>query len=135
MKTNIKYGLAVLAVLVVIGAPVYAVVHYYTTPGKYDDFAACIAESGAKFYGAFWCPHCQNQKAMFGKSGKLLPYEECSTPDTKGQMQVCVDAEVKSYPTWKFADGTTLTGEQSFQILADKTGCPVPADAPQVTAE
>jgi hypothetical protein len=24
-----------------------------------DDFAKCIKDSGAMFYGAFWCPHCQ----------------------------------------------------------------------------
>ena len=27
-----------------------------------------VADSGAVFYGASWCPHCQEQKAMFGAS-------------------------------------------------------------------
>lgn len=37
-------------------------------PGKLDTFAQCLKEKDSTFYGAFWCPHCQNQKAMFGKS-------------------------------------------------------------------
>jgi thiol-disulfide isomerase/thioredoxin len=36
----------------------------YTSPGKYDEFAKCLTDNGAKFYGAFWCPHCQAQKKM-----------------------------------------------------------------------
>ena len=92
-------------------------------PGQYDALASCIAESGATFYGAFWCPHCNNQKKAFGKSDKLLPYVECSNPDGKSQTQVCIDKEIQSYPTWELADGTRLSGEQSPAKLAEATGC------------
>lgn len=99
-------------------------------PGKYDTFAQCIKDSGAKFYGAFWCPHCQAQKALFGKSAKLLPYIECSTPDGQNQQQICKDVGVTSYPTWFFPNGSSttpdkVTGEQSLAILAEKTSCPL----------
>lgn len=92
-------------------------------PGQYNALATCLGEAGAKFYGAFWCPHCNNQKKAFGKSSELLPYVECSTPDGKGQTQVCLDNQIQSYPTWIFADGTRLTGEQTPQALAEKTAC------------
>ncbi|MDQ5901432.1 MAG: hypothetical protein QG580_147 [Patescibacteria group bacterium] len=92
-------------------------------PGQYDALASCIAESGATFYGAFWCPHCNNQKKAFKDSVDLLPYTECSTPDGNGQTQVCIDANIQSYPTWAFADGSRLAGEQDLQTLAAKTGC------------
>ncbi|MEZ4210809.1 MAG: hypothetical protein R3B39_00715 [Candidatus Paceibacterota bacterium] len=92
-------------------------------PGQYDALATCLGEAGAKFYGAFWCPHCNNQKKAFGKSEKLLPYTECSTPDGNAQTQVCIDNEIQSYPTWIFADGSRLTGEQSPETLAEKTSC------------
>ena len=95
-------------------------------PGPLDTFATCIKDSGAKFYGAFWCPHCQNQKAMFGSSAKLLPYVECSTPDTKGRLPICTDAGVEGYPTWKFGDGTVKTGEVSLEDLSKATSCPLP---------
>lgn len=93
------------------------------TPGDNDALAQCIADSGATFYGAFWCPHCQSQKQAFGKSQRLLPYVECSTPDGQGQLQVCTDATVQSYPTWEFADGERMSGELPLTTLAEKTGC------------
>lgn len=93
--------------------------------GEYDQFAQCLKDSGAKFYGTFWCPHCKNQKAMFGRSANLLPYIECSTPDGQGQLQVCKDAQIKGYPTWEFANGERLTGEVALEDLASKTSCPL----------
>ncbi len=111
--------------LVVVGGLVMLLVNQANKPGKYDNLAQCINKSGAKFYGAFWCPHCQATKAMFGKSAKLLPYIECSTPDGKGQLPVCTEKEVKGYPTWIFGDGSRLSGEQTLQALADKTNCPI----------
>lgn len=95
-------------------------------PGKLDSFATCIKDSGAKFYGAFWCPHCQATKALFGSSAKLLPYIECSTPDGRNQLPMCTTAKIESYPTWEFADGSRLTGEQSLAALAEKTKCALP---------
>ncbi|MDO8728336.1 MAG: hypothetical protein Q7K26_00425 [bacterium] len=95
-------------------------------PGKFDTFASCLKDSGATFYGAFWCPHCQNQKALFGSSAKLLPYVECSTPDGRGQLPVCTDAGVTGYPTWVFADGSRESGEVSLERLSEKTACELP---------
>jgi thiol-disulfide isomerase/thioredoxin len=92
--------------------------------------AQCMAEKGTTFYGAFWCPHCQKQKKLFGSAAKELPYVECSTADGKGQLQVCIDKGVKSYPTWEFGDGTRLTGELSFDTLREKSGCSLPGSAP-----
>jgi hypothetical protein len=97
--------------------------------GQYDAFAQCIKDSGATFYGAFWCPHCQAQKKMFGASAKLLPYVECSTLDGKSQVPACTEKGVSSYPTWEFADGSRLTGEVPLTQLAEKTGCVLPAGA------
>lgn len=94
--------------------------------GKLDAFATCIKDSGATFYGAYWCPHCRNQKALFGSSAKLLPYVECSTPDGQGQLPVCNDAGVKGYPTWKFPDGKVENGEVSLARLSELTNCPLP---------
>lgn len=97
-----------------------------TGPGKYDEFATCLKDKGAVFYGAFWCPHCQATKKLFGSSQKLLPYVECSTPDGNGQTQACIDKGVNSYPTWEFADLSRLTGEIPLEQLAEKTSCVLP---------
>jgi thiol-disulfide isomerase/thioredoxin len=90
-------------------------------------FAQCLKDSGAVFYGAFWCPHCKTQKALFGNAVSLLPYVECSTADGNAQTAQCIAKKIKGYPTWEFADGSRLDGEQSFAQLSEKTQCPVPA--------
>ena len=113
-------------VLVLVIAGVAWLIMVPSKPGKLDSFATCLSESGATFYGAFWCPHCQNQKAMFGVSARLLPYVECSTPDGNGQLPVCTTAGIKGYPTWDFADGTRESGEISLERLSEKTSCPLP---------
>jgi hypothetical protein len=92
-----------------------------------EPFAQCIADSGATFWGAFWCGHCQNQKRAFGAAEEFLPYVECSTPDGRGQLAVCAEAQITGYPTWEFADGTRLSGEVPLSQLADITGCELPS--------
>ena len=113
-------------ILLLVVAGVGASVLVRPGPGQLDSFAQCLTEKGATFYGAFWCPHCQAQKRMFGSSAKLLPYIECSTPDGQGQLQACKDKEVQQYPTWEFEDGERLTGEIPLTQLAEKTGCTLP---------
>ncbi len=126
MKKKTKYYLGIGIMLA--AAIILLLVYVSRLPGKYDDFARCINNSGAKFYGAFWCSHCQNQKRAFGKSAKYIPYVECSTPDGQGQLSVCKDAGVQSYPTWQYPDGTRESGEVSFERLAEKTSCALPAN-------
>ena len=93
-----------------------------------DAFATCIAESGAKFYGAFWCPHCADQKKEFGDSKDLLPYVECDANGKNADVNACTAAGVEKYPTWVFANGTKVTGVQSFEELHEATSCPLPGD-------
>lgn len=126
MKTNARnffiWGIVGLAVI----AGVYFLIKVNTGTGKLDTFAQCLKDKGAVFHGAFWCPHCQNEKAMFGKSAKFLPYVECSAPDGKSQLQICQDKKIDGYPTWIFADGSRESGEVSLEKLAEKTGCKLP---------
>lgn len=84
--------------------------------------AQCLKDKGATFYGAFWCPHCRSQKALFGDAVSALPYVECSKPD-QSQNQLCADKKITSYPTWEFADGSRLTGEVPLAKLAASSSC------------
>lgn len=92
-----------------------------------DTFAQCLGEAGATFYGAYWCPHCQDQKKLFNNS-KKLPYVECSSPNGQTQLPVCIDKEIKSYPTWIFANGERFEGNQTLEELATKTNCTLPEE-------
>ena len=114
------------AILVAIIILMRVVVGATQTSTKYNSFAQCLTDKGLKFYGAFWCPHCQAQKREFGGSVKLLPYIECSTPDGKGQLSICTEAGVEGYPTWIFLDSSVKTGELSLEELAMLTKCPLP---------
>ena len=96
------------------------------TPSILDDFSKCIAEENVKFYGAFWCPYCQEQKHLFGKSEKFIPYIECSNPDRKTQTNICIEEKIQTYPTWKFDDGKVCTSVIQLDILAKITGCELP---------
>ena len=118
-----KKHIIYLVLLLAVAGIAYGTYHYVTSPGKYDSFAQCLSEKGAKFYGAFWCQHCATQKSMFGKSMKYVNYIECSTPDRSGQTQVCIDAGIQSYPTWEFPDGSKETGSKELSYLSLKSGC------------
>lgn len=125
MKT--KKIITWIVVLALIGLGVNAIIKESKKPGKYDEFATCLETAGAKFYGAFWCPHCMEQKQLFGrKSSKLLPYVECSTPDAKEQTQICIDEKITGYPTWRFSDGSEVGGTIPLATLAEKTSCVLP---------
>lgn len=125
MKINTSWVITIVAVAAIIGG----VLWYSNKPGQYDTFASCIKDSGAKFFGAFWCPHCQEQKALFGKSAKLLPYIECSTPSGDSQTQICKDNDIASYPTWEFPGSGRVTGVLSFAELASSTSCTIVKDS------
>lgn len=78
-------------------------------------------------YGAWWCPHCSNQKALFGSAFKYINYVECSPNNTKTMSVQCKNDGITGFPTWVFADGSQLGGEQTFAALSAKTGCELPA--------
>ena len=122
-KSLLSIGIITLAILFGIGFYSY---RQENTPGKLDSFAQCLKDKGVIFYGAFWCPHCQAQKALFGRSAKLLPYFECSTPDGKSQLPVCTEKGIKGYPTWVFPDESRIQQEATLAQLAEKTSCELP---------
>lgn len=68
---------------------------------NYDSLAKCLSDKGVKMYGAYWCPHCQNQKKAFGDSFKYINYIECADGQN-GQTQICKDNGITGYPTWEF---------------------------------
>jgi len=112
-----------LLIILVIAAGIGASFFASSRPGQYDALAQCIKSRGVIFYGAYWCPHCQRTKAMFGSSVKYLPYVECSTPDGQGQTQVCIDHKITTYPTWVRPDGAEFVGEHTVQEWAAFSGC------------
>jgi len=84
-----------------------------------------LTEEGVLFYGASWCPHCQEQKRLFGASASRLPYIECGLAGPNGpQAPSCRLAGVQTYPTWVI-NGRTIVGQVlTLAQLADASGFP-----------
>ncbi|HEY9761056.1 MAG TPA: vitamin K epoxide reductase family protein [Trichocoleus sp.] len=75
---------------------------------------------GAKMYAAWWCPHCHDQKQMFGAEAiAQVPYVECSSDGRNAQPQLC--GAVTGFPTWEIK-GQMYPGVQSLQKLAELSG-------------
>ena len=112
---------------VIVIAALHAQASERTARGPEDPYrrglAERLADSGAQFYGASWCPHCQEQKALFAASQDRLPYVECHPGGRRGAAaSSCVSAGVTSYPTWIFSDGTRVTAVMSLRELAERVG-------------
>lgn len=63
-----------------------------TSAGDSEQLAALadhLRESSAVFYGAYWRPHCQSQKTMFGAAASRLPYVECDPRGSNSQPAAC----------------------------------------------
>ena len=124
----VNWGRRALYAVLIVAA--FALAYYLgdRTKHKHDGFAHCLSDRGVKMYGAWWCPHCQEQKEMFAKSFKYVNYVECGVKgDVHAKSQVCKDENIKAFPTWQFPP----TGERvervfSLEELSDRTGCSLP---------
>src|SRR5215469_4132607 len=82
--------IALIAAIVVIIAGV-GYYFYNRSQHKYDAFARCLGDRGVRMYGAWWCPHCQEQKTKFAASFEYARrpggfYTECGIEgQTSGQ--------------------------------------------------
>ena len=76
---------------------------------------------GALFYGAWWCPACSRQKALFGEQAAAqLPYVECDK--VPGDRERCQAAAVQAFPTWELKGKERLVGVQSIEELKGWSG-------------
>jgi len=94
----------VTAVLIVAAFAAVSYLGLRKRGSRFDTFAKCVASKQARMYGAYWCPHCLEQKEMFESSFQY----------------------VKHFPTWQFADGERREGTQPLPALGAKTGCALP---------
>ncbi|MFQ4136774.1 glutaredoxin family protein [Nodosilinea sp. PGN35] len=76
-----------------------------------------LASTGGVMYGAYWCPHCADQKAMFGDSVEQVPYVECAADGDNPQPELCEQKGIQGYPTWEIG-GQLHPGVKSLADLA-----------------
>jgi len=99
---------------------------WYHNNHRYDGFARCLATKQVRMYGLFSCPHCADQKAMFGKAFQYVPYVECEIRGTHGLAPACKAAGAKLFPSWQFGTDPPIPGVFPLEELSDKTGCSLP---------
>lgn len=98
-----------------------------TTSGPAEiELARHLATVKAKEYVAFWCPHCHEQKLLFGKEAygeleKTGVKTECAPESPKGKPEDCKSAGIKGFPTWVI-NGKQYGGVQNPEELAKASG-------------
>ncbi|TWT31439.1 peptidylprolyl isomerase [Blastopirellula retiformator] len=96
--------------------------------------AKAITATGAKFYGAVWCPHCTEQKQIFGEGGEYLPFVEVTNPD-RTLNDLGSSLGITSLPTWIFADGRREEGTLTLAEVVQFSGVTVPTSTDPYIAE
>jgi hypothetical protein len=126
-KQGLRWIWISLVLIVLAGAwGAYYFLYYQKPVSTLDSFAQCLTVKGAKMYGAWWCPHCADQKELLGYAFQYVNYVECSTPGQRTMNDTCKQAGIKNFPTWQYPDGSRVEGVQPLDTLAQKTGCKLP---------
>jgi len=82
-----------------------------------------LQRSGAVMYGAFWCPHCRNQKEMFGNEAwSNIKYVECAPQGYGANSAMCLKQGIDGYPEWRFGNGKRGSGELTLDKIAALSG-------------
>ena len=85
-------------------------------------FAKYLKDKGVVKYSAYWCPNCLNQSELFGKQAyRELNVVECARDGINSQTQLCIDKQIKGFPTWEI-NGKLLLGVLSLKELSKLTG-------------
>lgn len=80
-----------------------------------------LVNIGAKEYVAWWCPHCHEQKLLFGKEAYQIISDnikvECDKRGLNAHPDWCKAAKVPGFPTWVI-NGHQYSGVQNLKELA-----------------
>ena len=79
--------------------------------------AQCLSSVGAVMYGSDTCPHCLEQKNLFGTAFAEIKYVNCDF-----NAEACRKENVQYFPMWVIK-GKTYLGVQNFNQLSQFSGC------------
>ena len=86
-----------------------------------------LTASGAKLYTAYWCPHCHDQKELFGRQAtEKLTVIECAPDGRNSQRELCEAKKIEGYPSWEIK-GQLDSGVKPLAKLAEVSGYQGPA--------
>ncbi len=78
-----------------------------------------LTKEGAVMYNAYWCPHCHDQKEMFGKeASEKLNLVECAKDGFNNKRELCESKGITGFPSWEI-NGSIDSGVKSLKELAE----------------
>ncbi|HYP03219.1 MAG TPA: vitamin K epoxide reductase family protein [Cyanobium sp.] len=81
-----------------------------------------LSSTGAVMYSAYWCPHCHEQKELFGKQATAkLKVVECAPDGRNSQAALCESKKIQAFPSWEIA-GRIDSGVKPLAKLAELSG-------------
>ncbi len=84
-------------------------------------FAEHLTKEGAVMYNAYWCPHCHDQKEMFGReASEKLNLVECASDGFNNKRELCEAKGITGFPSWEI-NGSIDSGVKSLEELAKIT--------------
>tara|TARA_B100000900_G_scaffold267277_1_gene228195 strand:- start:529 stop:1461 length:933 start_codon:yes stop_codon:yes gene_type:complete len=94
-----------------------------TTSSKQKiDFAKFLNDNKIIMYSAYWCPHCHDQKQLFGKKAtEELIIIECAKDGANNQYELCQQKDIEGFPSWEI-NNKIYSGTRDLQELANITG-------------
>ena len=85
-------------------------------------FAKFLTSKNITMYSAYWCPHCHDQKQLFGKEAvKELTLIECAQDGKDNQYELCRKKAIDGFPSWEI-NGKIYSGVKDLNDLAIMTG-------------
>lgn len=84
-----------------------------------QSLALCLTQKGVIMYGTERCPHCQNQKKLFGDAFGSIHYVDCDLSPWQ-----CQAANITGYPT-RVGMWINSPGQQPLSQIAKTFACPL----------
>ena len=80
-----------------------------------------LSEENIVMYSAYWCPHCHDQKQLFGKEAvKELKVVECAKDGKDNEYELCQTKGISGFPSWEI-NGEIISGTRDLNELVTKT--------------
>jgi uncharacterized membrane protein/glutaredoxin len=81
-----------------------------------------LTAKGIVMYSAWWCPHCHEQKQLFGKEATArLTVIECAPDGRNSQKELCDTKAIEGFPSWEI-NGKLDSGVKPLQRLKELSG-------------
>ena len=85
------------------------------------NFAKFLNDNNIVMYSAYWCPHCNDQKQLFGKKAvEELIIVECAKDGKNNQYKLCQEKGIEGFPSWEI-NNQIYSGTMSLNELAEMT--------------